>query len=131
MQGKWLMKMYSANGQALSVMPDIASLTYLGKAYLPIINLYGDDKFQAVMPGTPANRYAATFEGRFEVQTAGTYTFCTNSDDGTDLKIDGELVVDNGGLHPTKKMCVPLASARLLRRNPAGGAPRSLLPGPL
>ena len=33
---------------------------------------------------------------------AGTYQFRINSDDGTKLYIDGELVLDNDGVHPPR-----------------------------
>jgi len=103
--GKWAMKVYSAGGQALSTMPDVTTLEYVGVAYVPEVNFYGEDKFQAAVPGTPGDRFAATFQGRFRVYAEGSYTFCTNSDDGSDLSVDGVLVVDNGGLHATQKKC--------------------------
>lgn len=37
--------------------------------------------------------------GLLRVPKDGTYTFYTESDDGSRLWIDGKLVVDNGGLH--------------------------------
>jgi hypothetical protein len=101
--GKWLMKTYSSGDQALSTMPDVSTLTYIGQAYVPTINFDSDVKFQQAIPGTPSDRFAATYRGRFEVRTAGSYTFCTTSDDGSDLTIDGSLVVDNGGLHASRR----------------------------
>ena len=96
-------KTYSADGRALSTMPDVSTLTYIGQAYVPTINFDSDVKFQQAIPGTPSDRFAATYRGRFEVRTAGSYTFCTTSDDGSDLTIDGSLVVDNGGLHASRR----------------------------
>ena len=46
-----------------------------------------------------AENFAFRFRGFLEVPTTGWYTFATVSDDGSWLWIDGELVVDNGGLH--------------------------------
>jgi hypothetical protein len=46
--------------------------------------------------------FAIRYSGSFYVDTAGTYTFRINSDDGTKLYIDGELVVDNDGIHPPR-----------------------------
>ena len=37
--------------------------------------------------------------GRLKIETDGSYTFSLNSDDGSKLYIDGNLVVDNDGLH--------------------------------
>ncbi|MBL0869506.1 MAG: hypothetical protein IBJ18_02900 [Phycisphaerales bacterium] len=49
--------------------------------------------------GGPNNRWAARFSGKITVPQAGTWTFSTNSDDGSDLWINGTRVVNNDGLH--------------------------------
>lgn len=46
------------------------------------------------------DNFAFLFEGQISITTPGTYTFFTTSDDGSKLWIDGQLVVDNDGLHP-------------------------------
>ena len=38
-----------------------------------------------------------------DIETGGTYTFYTTSDDGSQLFINGTLVVDNDGLHPPEE----------------------------
>ena len=43
--------------------------------------------------------FVMRFTGLIEIDTAGTYTFYTTSDDGSQLFIDGALVVDNDGHH--------------------------------
>lgn len=43
--------------------------------------------------------YAADITSGLYVATSGTYTFTLNSDDGSQLWIDGSLVVDDGGAH--------------------------------
>ncbi|MBM4428887.1 MAG: hypothetical protein FJ026_00880 [Chloroflexi bacterium] len=43
--------------------------------------------------------FSIQWEGRIYAPTTGTYVFATNSDDGSWLYIDGQLVVDNGGHH--------------------------------
>jgi hypothetical protein len=48
------------------------------------------------------DNFALRFTGYINIQTAGTYTFYTNSDDGSKLYIDGALVVNNDGLHGTQ-----------------------------
>jgi hypothetical protein len=45
------------------------------------------------------DNYALRFKGYIDIKTAGTYTFYTNSDDGSKLYIDNTLVVNNDGLH--------------------------------
>jgi hypothetical protein len=45
------------------------------------------------------DNFALRFKGYIDIKTAGTYTFYTNSDDGSKLYIDNTLVVNNDGLH--------------------------------
>jgi hypothetical protein len=103
--GKWTMRTYSSGNRGLSTMPDVSTLTFVGETYVKSISFTEGAQFQQAIPGTPADRFATTFQGRFVVQNAGAYTFCTSSDDGSDLTVDGAMVVDNGGLHPTQRRC--------------------------
>ena len=48
---------------------------------------------------TRSEQCAIAFEGFLNVPEDGLFTFATASDDGSRLFIDGELVVDNDGLH--------------------------------
>jgi large repetitive protein len=43
--------------------------------------------------------YAFRFTGKISIAAAGTYTFFTESDDGSRLSIDGAPIVENDGLH--------------------------------
>ena len=55
---------------------------------------------------TPAQRddnFAMRFTGYLDVPADGEYTFYTSSDDGSQLHIDGSLVVDNDGLHASEE----------------------------
>ncbi|TVQ66389.1 MAG: nucleotide pyrophosphatase [Balneolaceae bacterium] len=47
--------------------------------------------------------FAVAYTTHIEIETGGTYTFFTNSDDGSLLFIDGELIVDNDGTHSTRE----------------------------
>lgn len=49
--------------------------------------------------GGPTDRFGAQYTGKVTVATAGTWTFYTNSDDGSKLWVNGTEVVDNDGLH--------------------------------
>lgn len=49
--------------------------------------------------GGPTDDFGVRFSGFIEVPTGGNWTFYIDSDDGSDLWIDGSLVVDNDGLH--------------------------------
>ncbi len=48
-------------------------------------------------------QFALRFTGSVIIPTVGTYRFFTSSDDGSRLYINGELVVDNDGLHGMKE----------------------------
>jgi len=43
--------------------------------------------------------FSVRWSGFLTVDRAATYTFATSSDDGSELWIDNQLVVDNGGMH--------------------------------
>ena len=46
----------------------------------------------------------AQFTGSLIIQQAGTYQFSINSDEGSDLRIDGQLVVNNDGTHTPQEV---------------------------
>ena len=52
-----------------------------------------------VGPYAGKDNFGLVFSGYIKVEQAGTYTFYLGSDDGSQLYVDGELVVDNDGLH--------------------------------
>ncbi|CUH31958.1 Beta antigen [Jannaschia seosinensis] len=56
----------------------------------------------------PESNFAARYTGGFEVQQAGSYTFHLTSDDGSRLSIDGQDVIGNDGLHPSRTESVTL-----------------------
>ena len=49
-----------------------------------------------------ADNFAFRFTTRLLAETAGNYTFFTRSDDGSQLFVNGNLVVNNDGLHPPR-----------------------------
>ncbi len=53
----------------------------------------------AIPVGVPADRYAIQIRGMIDVPASGVYRFEIASDDGSELWIDGVLVINNGGLH--------------------------------
>ena len=96
----------------LTSMPNVQTLQFLGSANLSTINfpdVFSADAFDAFVPGTPLNDFAATFTGQFQVSTSGSYTFCTASDDGSTLSVDGTLIVNNGGTHAMQTVCGSIA----------------------
>jgi autotransporter-associated beta strand protein len=51
--------------------------------------------FNGILPGNPGNRIAATWNGYIDIPENATYRFSTISDDGSQMHLDGELVVFN------------------------------------
>ena len=78
-----------------SWLPDFDSLTPVSKATV--------EDFDITLR-RQNDYFGFRFSGSIEITTAGTYTFYTASDDGSQLFIDGGLVVDNDGLHSTQEM---------------------------
>ena len=71
-------------------LPDFATLTPKSTTITPGI----------AFPAQRAeDRFALRFTGLIEAPASGLYTFWTASDDGSQLLIDDQLVVDNGGMH--------------------------------
>lgn len=55
-------------------------------------------------PAVAQDSFAFIFDGLIDVPENGVYRFYTNSDDGSQLFIDGILVVDNDGSHNSKRV---------------------------
>lgn len=62
----------------------------------------------AFYEGGRSDYFAARYSGGFEVAEAGVYTFYLNSDDGSNLSIDGMVVIKNDGLHAAREVSVDL-----------------------
>jgi hypothetical protein len=107
--GGFLMTVYISNAASkffTNTMPDVAGLQTLGSAFCPTIYFPNENTFSEVVPGTPSRTgFASAWEGRLLISGAGLYTFCTMSDDGSTLAVNGSLVVDNGGMHGKVRVC--------------------------
>ena len=76
-------------------LPDFDSLTALATGELNSFNLSAAQQ---------QDFFAMRFTAKLMVPADGQYTFFTNSDDGSQLFIDGQMVVNNDGLHaPVEK----------------------------
>lgn len=83
-------------------LPDFEKMKPAGPPiYTSSLNL-PPQSFSAGFPGvTKRNEwFAIDYTGRFWISNAAVYTFSLLSDDGSRLSIDGQLVIDNDGLHP-------------------------------
>jgi alpha-L-fucosidase len=73
-----------------NTLPDFDTLKSIKKGILPKITL---------IPQNKPDFYGFEFTGYIKIPVKGVYTFYTNSDDGSKLYIDNELVDDNDLLH--------------------------------
>jgi len=72
-----------------------------GTIYASSLNIPPQD-YKLGFPGI-SNRlewFAIDYRGKFWVENAGDYRFELTADDGAMLYVDGQLVIDNSGLHP-------------------------------
>ncbi len=60
--------------------------------------------FANTFPGIPEDNFALAATSTIDIG-AGSHRFCTTSDDGSWLYVDGALVVDNHGLHGPTTVC--------------------------
>ncbi|MBM3310627.1 MAG: hypothetical protein FJY80_03865 [Candidatus Aminicenantes bacterium] len=72
------------------VVPDFSKLRALASGL--VLNL-------DLSPRKAEENYGFEFDGYLQVPADGVYAFFLSSDDGSRLEIDGEVVVDNDGLH--------------------------------
>ena len=54
----------------------------------------------SLQPALLEDFFGFRFRFSIEVATAGQYTFHSTSDDGSQVRVNGQLIVDNDGLHP-------------------------------
>jgi hypothetical protein len=96
-------------GVVYNIPPESASLPYFGALhpagviYTSSLNVPTRD-FREGFPGVTDRLewFAIDYNGRFWIDKPGFYQFVLTSDDGAKLYIDGDLTVDNDGVHPPK-----------------------------
>ena len=96
------------NTQSLETL---TSLTPQGSIYTTSLNVPPQD-FLIGFPGITKRFewFAIDYSGKFWIESPGLYRFRLTSDDGAMLYIDGQLIIDNDGVHQT---AVRLGSLRL------------------
>lgn len=75
-----------------TTLPDYESLEPINTDVIASFNIDS-------LAGSRGDYYGFTFDGFLEIPTDGVYTFYLNSNDGSQLYIADELVVDNDGIH--------------------------------
>ncbi|WP_442591311.1 alkaline phosphatase family protein [Pedobacter sp. AW31-3R] len=83
-------------GKNWAALPDFKKLTANKQWESDEFNL--DRGFLLPLMGKGSN-FALSFDGYLDIQTDGEYTFYTQSDDGSELYINDQKVVDNNGSH--------------------------------
>ncbi len=84
---------YEVSG--LSAIPDYDSLEPVQKGVVR--------EFSVNIPSRSRNDgFAIRFRASLDISEEGNYRFWTSSDDGSRLLIDGNVVVDNDGIHPNQ-----------------------------
>ena len=78
---------------------DVSNLSPDKVDEIPTIQYHSDSTFVGNNYNQQRDKFAMVINGVFDVKESGTYTFYTNSDDGSKLWVDGALMVDNWGLH--------------------------------
>jgi alpha-L-fucosidase len=94
-----------------TAVPEFASLEPVAAEVVETIS---------VDPKPREEGYALRFMGLVEVPATGVWTFHLTSDDGSVLRIDGDLVVDNDGLHSATTRSGRVALERGLHRIEVG-----------
>lgn len=80
-----------------SMLPDFSTLTRYGTAILPNIDIPSTGGNFSL--SGRADYVAARFEGWLRVPATGVWNLSTESDDGSRLFVNGQLLVNNDGLH--------------------------------
>jgi hypothetical protein len=76
------------------VVPDFSQLTAVSGGVIDNIN---------ILPRKSKEYYGLSFSGYIDIPGDDVYGFSTDSDDGSNLWIDGVKVVNNDGLHASQK----------------------------
>lgn len=88
----------------LSVLPDLSSRTADVSRVDGQVNYTSTTSPWSGLDSRFADTFASRHSGLLRVDTTGAYTFYLNSDDGARLWIDGELVINNDGLHGMREL---------------------------
>ena len=63
-----------------------------------------EDGFFNITKANKKDGFGFAFSGKLEITNSGTYEFFLTSDDGSDLRINDKLVVNNDGVHGNKRV---------------------------
>lgn len=94
-------------------LPDFSTMKPAGTIYTTSLNI-PNQSFKSGFRGVTKRHewFAIDYRGRFWAEKPGDYDFSLSSDDGSKLYIDGELLVDNDGIHSTEERSGTLRLSR-------------------
>lgn len=106
----WKMALYAGPpemslSQMTRVPADTRGLSLIGESRVHQIHFTGHKSFAKLVPKAPSRNFVWVFGGRVRIREEGTYRFCVNSDDGSKMWIDGDIVVNDDGLHGPIERC--------------------------
>jgi len=88
---------YAIDGE-VSELPQFEQGTEIGTVAVDNLDINKTSNFKAKLGGRN-EWYGIHFRGSLNITEAGEYTFCLNSDDGAQLYLDGNVILDNDGAH--------------------------------
>jgi glucose/arabinose dehydrogenase len=88
---------------SLSVLPNLTTLAPNVVRTDATVNYASTSSAWAGLDSRFANTFATRHTGYLNVPAAGSYTLFVNSDDGSRVWLDGELIIDNNGLHSMRE----------------------------
>jgi hypothetical protein len=103
--------------EATSGLPDFWNMDPIGSLYVSSLNVPNQDITETTgIPGVTSrvDWFGIDYHGEFRIATPGEYEFKLSSDDGAELYIDDDLVIDLDGAHPilTKRGRIRLSAGR-------------------
>ena len=89
---------------SLSVLPNLTALTPTVVRTDAALNYASTSAAWTGLDSRFADTFASRHTGYLNVPTAGSYTIFVNSDDGSKVWLDGELIINNDGLHSMREL---------------------------
>ncbi|MES1249273.1 MAG: PA14 domain-containing protein, partial [Chitinophaga rupis] len=100
----------NSNPLAYNVYKPYTETTLAGITTAPLSTSGTTTSFSTGVTTTTTN-FALQFNGWVNITTAGSYTFYTSSDDGSNLYLDGALLVNNDGSHTSQERSASITLA--------------------
>eukprot|EP00287_Rhodomonas_sp_CCMP768_P015421 CAMPEP_0196758162 /NCGR_PEP_ID=MMETSP1091-20130531/104042_1 /TAXON_ID=302021 /ORGANISM="Rhodomonas sp., Strain CCMP768" /LENGTH=329 /DNA_ID=CAMNT_0042106969 /DNA_START=1 /DNA_END=991 /DNA_ORIENTATION=- len=91
--------------EGMPSVPDMNTLSNCGETTVDYINFPSMEEMNKAIPTCPLENVGWRFEGQVIISQQGSYYFCTSSDDGSLVYVDGNMVTNNDGLHGTEERC--------------------------